>query len=258
MSIQAVAWVLEQSQARGFARLVLIALANHADEDGICWPSQRRIASEAGISLGSVQPQIGKLETLGELETVEPGGPRRSARYRLPFADLRSGGEHKSVQELNAARGPGLNAASSPGVNRIIKNHQEPSEISRAHAEAVIAEARETLEAARQRDAIPYAEDFAAFYAEYPRKVDRRQALLKYQARRREGVAADRLLDAAVHYARSVRGSDPKFVKHAATFLAPDGPWTEWEHGPPNQRGGRADPNVDNPGWAERHPELAR
>lgn len=130
MSIQAVAWVLDNSESRGFSRLVLLSLANHINGDtGLCCPSMRTIAREAGVSLGTIPNAVTNLVALGELKVLEEGGPRRSARYVLPFAE-RSGDEHKSVQEPNAARAPGVNAASSPGVNRTVSNRNQPGEAS--------------------------------------------------------------------------------------------------------------------------------
>lgn len=83
MSIQAVGWVLDHSESRGLARLVLVALANHANDQRECWPAQRTIAREAGISPGSVGAQVRKLVALGEVTVLEAGTPRRAARYRL-------------------------------------------------------------------------------------------------------------------------------------------------------------------------------
>lgn len=79
MSIQAVAWVLEHSQAKLADRLVLIAIANHADARGVnAWPSLPKIAEEAGVHETTVWRSVKVLEELGEL-TVErrPGKPNR-------------------------------------------------------------------------------------------------------------------------------------------------------------------------------------
>lgn len=76
-----------------------------------------------------------------------------------------------------------------------------------------------------------YEADFDAWYEGYPRKIDRKQALAAYKARRREGIDPERLTKARDEYARATAGSD--HIKYAATFLAKDGPWSEWEHGPP-------------------------
>lgn len=99
MSIQAVAWVLDHSESRGLARLVLISLANAVNKDanGECWPSMRTIAGEAGVSLGVIPSKIEELVELGEVEVVDRGTQRKSARYRLT---------HLSVQETNAERSP--------------------------------------------------------------------------------------------------------------------------------------------------------
>lgn len=83
---------------------------------------------------------------------------------------------------------------------------------------------------AKRADA--YSSDFDAWYSEYPRKIERAKAFAAYKARRREGIEAERLTQARDHYSKSVAGSE--FVKYPASFLAKDGPWSEWEHGPPD------------------------
>lgn len=51
MGFHATSWVLKRSEARGLQRLVLIVLANYAnDETGECWPSLATIAEEAKTS----------------------------------------------------------------------------------------------------------------------------------------------------------------------------------------------------------------
>jgi hypothetical protein len=107
VSIQAVAWTLEASQSAGLARLVLISLANHANEKDECWPSQRTIAREAGIALGSVSTQIQQLILLGEVVVVRKGTARRSTRYRIQRSP-----RERSVQ------------------SRTEQNHQEEVEVS--------------------------------------------------------------------------------------------------------------------------------
>lgn len=126
MSIQAVGWVLEQSESRGFPRLVMIALANHANDTHECWPSQRTIAREAGVSTGMVPKAVAELVDLGEIEIVAPGDARRSTRYRLRFPQ-RSPGEHSPDDE----RSPGERSARSMRERSAHamreQNHQEPS-----------------------------------------------------------------------------------------------------------------------------------
>ncbi len=89
MSIQAVAWVLEDENVPGFARLVLISLANHADnKTGHSWPSVATIAKEAHISQRSVHTYLGALRRNGYID-VESGrtkaGKARSNNYWILF-----------------------------------------------------------------------------------------------------------------------------------------------------------------------------
>lgn len=77
MSIQAVAWVLEHSEATLADRLVLIAIANHCDGRGVnAWPAAERIALEARVHRASVFRAIETLEASGELTVKRrPGRP---------------------------------------------------------------------------------------------------------------------------------------------------------------------------------------
>ena len=137
MSIQAVGWVLDHSATKGIDRLVMIALANHANVRGECWPAQRTIARECGgIASSTVHEACKRITTdhADELEVIEPGGPRRATRYRLPFADVepvdnkapRSAPEHKNARLPSAALGPGESAALGSGPSRTVSNRKEP------------------------------------------------------------------------------------------------------------------------------------
>lgn len=92
MSIQLVGWVLEHERTTtGADRLVLIALANYADERGECYPSIGRIQRDAGIkSETTVHACIGRLIDAGLLERRVKAAPderirldRRPNLYRL-------------------------------------------------------------------------------------------------------------------------------------------------------------------------------
>lgn len=84
MSIQAISWVLDHSESEGFARLVMIVLANHySSGTSRCNPGHRAIAEEARISRSAVTAQIRKLVELGEIEVVDNGTSHQSAEYRL-------------------------------------------------------------------------------------------------------------------------------------------------------------------------------
>lgn len=68
MTVQTLSWVLEHSEARLGARLVLIALANHAHIDGgSAYPSQETIAREARLTARQVRRCLIELEAAGSI-----------------------------------------------------------------------------------------------------------------------------------------------------------------------------------------------
>jgi hypothetical protein len=62
MSWQATAWAVEQKTGSPHSKLLLLLLANRADEDGICWPSQINLAEQSEQSDDTVQRHLKSLE----------------------------------------------------------------------------------------------------------------------------------------------------------------------------------------------------
>lgn len=75
MSINLIAYILENSKSRGNARLVLIALANYANQDDYCFPSvsgtDKSIASIANVSERVAREYIHAFEKIGVLKVHE-------------------------------------------------------------------------------------------------------------------------------------------------------------------------------------------
>lgn len=75
---------MEYSRARGTDRLVLFALAEHADSDGRAWPSVETIGIYAGADRRSVQRSLRYLCDQGEITLLVKGGGRNNpARYMI-------------------------------------------------------------------------------------------------------------------------------------------------------------------------------
>lgn len=79
----------------------------------------------------------------------------------------------------------------------------------------------------------PFVSEFEAWWVDYPRKVSKADAFKAYQARRRQGIRHHPLMVAAQQYAKTKAGTELRYLLHGATFLAKDGPWSEWVNGPP-------------------------
>ncbi|MGW7087593.1 helix-turn-helix domain-containing protein [Streptomyces sp. NPDC054871] len=83
MSIKVTNWVWARSESRNGARLVMLALADRADDTGLAWPSIDDLCERAKLSPRAVQKGIAKLVEIGELEVEEGGGRRVRNRYRI-------------------------------------------------------------------------------------------------------------------------------------------------------------------------------
>jgi Helix-turn-helix domain len=85
MSIQAMHYVFWQSPATMGARLVLLALANHANDAYLSWPAVQTVAHEARMDRRSVQRALRDLEDAGEIEAAGnySRGGRRATTYLL-------------------------------------------------------------------------------------------------------------------------------------------------------------------------------
>ncbi len=82
MSLKAYAWAWEQHDIKGTDKLVLLALADSADNTGKCWPKQGTIALKAGVHRVTVSKTIARLEEGGE------SAPVRSVQTRKTNGDF--------------------------------------------------------------------------------------------------------------------------------------------------------------------------
>jgi biotin operon repressor len=84
MSIRHVNWALEQELPTP-EKFVLVVLANYANKNGVCWPSQETIGQKTGLSRASVQRSIRSLKERGliQVEARRKRGYNHINRYYL-------------------------------------------------------------------------------------------------------------------------------------------------------------------------------
>lgn len=68
--------------------IVLLALADWANDDGICWPSMQTLADKARIDRRSAQRIVRKLKRDGLVTIEEGGGRAKQHRYKVETAAL--------------------------------------------------------------------------------------------------------------------------------------------------------------------------
>jgi Helix-turn-helix domain len=133
MSIRLMAQVWEDTRVDSQAELlVLLALADHARDDGLCWPSMRTIAKKARIEERSAQRIVRRLIEKGLIELVSKGGciegHNTPNHYRVMVGEFKgSPGLTLSHPGMTVSRGEGGDAEDVDGVtHRHPNHHKEP------------------------------------------------------------------------------------------------------------------------------------
>lgn len=132
MSIKIMSWVWDNSPYDGKALLLHLALADFANDEGDCWPSQPTLARKARCTERHVRDCVKQMIADGFLEITVPSDGVSSHRYRLSSGPRKSVPPRKSTTatpELDDRR----------GGNRPPKNRQEPSKNQEQPSNVVIA-----------------------------------------------------------------------------------------------------------------------
>lgn len=135
MSIQAVAWALEQEDIPARPKLVLVSLANHANHvDGYCWLKAETIAAEASCKKRSVYRFVGDLIRNGYVRKEHrrgDDGKQRANDYWLTFnreptkwvsigapegEDSATDDDESETQDVVGETEPGASLSPGPGV----------------------------------------------------------------------------------------------------------------------------------------------
>jgi hypothetical protein len=107
-------WVWNHSRSRNGARLVLLAIADAASDDGTnAWPSVKTLKVKANLSERSVQNAIQELEKIGELKVDWNKGPHGSNRYTVL---MRTPAESAPPKDLHPADSAGVESGAEAGT----------------------------------------------------------------------------------------------------------------------------------------------
>ena len=230
VSVQALCWVLERSEAHLGARLVLISIANHADDRGEnAWPSITTIARESRMTPRHVQRVLPELVALGELEVDAGAGPRGVHRYRLvkmtqgTLWDARTPRQIVTPDKLSGV-------TSEPAGGDILSGGGDISgqnPLTNCHPNRPRTVLRTVLDPSDNTDTqdkvckSPSGDRFPEFWRLFPRRVGK-AAAKRVWSRKGLNAKADEIID---HLRIRVRSDaqwlrdDGRFVPHPATWL---------------------------------------
>ena len=85
MSVRVLSWAWSLEEVMGSEALVLLALADQANDEGLCWPAQEKLAPKARQSVSTLRRSLRSLEKMGLLTTITRSSTRgrRSNLYLL-------------------------------------------------------------------------------------------------------------------------------------------------------------------------------
>jgi hypothetical protein len=87
MSIRVMTSVWDDARTQAHSELlVLLALADWANDEGHCWPTICALASKARLSERAVQQILGRLTATGRIRRIQGGGRGRANQYQVVTA----------------------------------------------------------------------------------------------------------------------------------------------------------------------------
>lgn len=229
MSVQAMAWAWG-CRVPATAKFVLIALADHADHQGVCWPGQDGIAEKTGYSRETVNRAIKQLEEAGLLGIKHrfDGDGRQMANYYVLAVDgagrVKQGGG--VTDDHTRCDGRSQGSVTEDHTSDSYQN-QEPSQKEPSREPYSLIGVKGDQDTERKAD---YPPDFERLWQAYPTRHgsrgSKKAAYRCYLALKRKGVSPLTLQSAVESYARRCARSD-SYPKDCSTFLGPDEHWRE-------------------------------
>lgn len=228
--------VFARSASKGAARLVLLALADVANDDGEVTAYRRShgtLARKANVSPSSVTRAIATLVDLGEVDVLAPGDGRRQTDYRITLPI--EGTQDEPPQHGDpgypgsAPRVPNVGTQGAQDGPPIIPSPSVPSRPS-------------LFSSPKDPDR------FDEFWDACPRRTGKGDARKAWAAALRVA-SADEVIAGMARYAAEVTAArtEPRYVKHPASWLRAE----RWTDEPtPAAAGRRIDDDRDGPSGA--------
>lgn len=133
MSIRVMSQVWDSDLTDIYEASVLLALADHADDDGRCYPSMARVARMARCSVRKAQEVTKALAERGYLRVELNSGPRGCNTYFLTLTSAQDAPPHGVHPRMSRQEPP--HTRTSPPAQRApepSKNHQRTRASARA------------------------------------------------------------------------------------------------------------------------------
>ena len=231
MSIKHILDAFKAKVGNSSRKLVLIKLADNANDNGLCWPSHQYIADQCEMSKRSVISHISKLEDMGFLtiqRRKKESGGNQSNYYHIHI----DGVKNLHVGSENSAPSPSENFA--PRTCHSLEPVKEP-----------IGSSDDKPEEVKPKTKNQYPEEFEAIWKEKPERHGtnpKPKAFKAYSARLKDGHKPEDIMEGLKRYKQHLieqQKLNTPFVMQMATFFGPDEhfaeQWTFNAHGQQTQ-----------------------
>lgn len=237
-------WAKRQQVGSPTRKLLLLVLADYADEAWSCFPGQATLAAETELSERSVRRQLAELEADGFITRTErrrDNGYRTSDRIVLCGANTsaeqpaKSAGwspdngdrSHRPMTTVSPATVAGQEPTGEPAAEPAVANEPRAQVTPHGQGELIPAPLRATPPSATWNLA------WDAFWDAYPRKAGKLDAHKAWQQALRRGADPAQIVAGARRYAEDPNREDA-YTAHPATWLRRG----SWDDGPLPERGG--------------------
>lgn len=132
MSVRTMARVWEQSRHKGSDLLMLLAIADFADDDGYAYPSVPKLAEKCRMSPRNANLVLSVLRESGELDVRQNEGPKGTNLYRVTLKDSSPLKNSSPLKRASSPPEESFPIPLKPASDEPSVNHQEPSDGSRA------------------------------------------------------------------------------------------------------------------------------
>lgn len=194
-------WLVRDGSVPARTKAVYLVLSSHTGRDGTWYMSHQQIADESGVSIASVKRSLTELRAMGLVswEQRQVNGGLVENAYRLTVSEPPAHSER-------TPRSPGPN----PPLT-MSEQEEEPEEEPQEEPQNTHAAPPLTLLRPDSMD-----EQFAQFWAAYPRHTDKAKALLAFK-RARKHTPLSRIMGGVDRLVAENR--EPRFIPHPTTWL---------------------------------------
>jgi DNA-binding MarR family transcriptional regulator len=210
VSYETVGWAWRQEGLPSGEKVLLVALAEFADESWSCYPGQARLSAMTGLSPRAVRDNLTRLEDRGLITRqhrhATEGYGRTSDRYRLLPADSAAYSDFQPAESGTFKR-QNLTFQAAESAGEVVR---EPKENLKNNPPA--------RERANGRHPAPSAQDFDLFWAAYPRRVAKQAAARVFGKQARAHGAAV-IIAGARRLAADPNLPPAQYVPHPASWL---------------------------------------